>query len=333
MQHILIIQTAFIGDVVLATALPEKLQQHYPNLKIDFLVRKGNESLLLNNPYINEVLIWNKKEGKYSSLIKMIRAIRKRRYDVVLNLQRFFNSGLMTVFSGAKETRGFDKNPLSNFFTKRFKHEIYPKHLVHETYRNQALIRDFTDEQPSKPKLYPSATDIEKVLPYTRLPYITITPSSVWFTKQYPPEKWIEFINAVPNKYAIYLLGGKDNITEAEMIKAKSKRKENISVLAGQLSFLQSAALMQKAEMNYVNDSAPLHFASAMNAPVTAIFCSTVIGFGFYPLSSQSHIVETTVELDCRPCGLHGFKACPKGHFKCALTIQTEQLLKPLNAN
>lgn len=79
--------------------------------------------------------------------------------------------------------------------------------------------------------------------------------------------------------------------------------------------------------MNYVNDSAPLHIASAMNAPVTAIFCSTVPAFGFGPLRENGRVVETLEKLDCRPCGLHGHQACPKGHFKCALGIAPEAAL------
>jgi len=78
--------------------------------------------------------------------------------------------------------------------------------------------------------------------------------------------------------------------------------------------------------MNYVNDSAPLHLASAMDAPVTAFFCSTVPAFGFTPLSDRSAIAQIDYELDCRPCGLHGYKACPKGHFKCAHDIRIEHV-------
>ena len=79
--------------------------------------------------------------------------------------------------------------------------------------------------------------------------------------------------------------------------------------------------------MNYVNDSAPMHLCSSVNAPVTAIFCSTVPSFGFGPLSENSRIIETKEELSCRPCGLHGFKTCPKGHFQCAESIMTENVL------
>jgi heptosyltransferase-2 len=104
-----------------------------------------------------------------------------------------------------------------------------------------------------------------------------------------------------------------------------------VEILAGKLNFLSSAALMEKAKMNYTNDSAPLHFASATDAPVTAIFCSTVPAFGFYPLSSKSFIAETDEKLPCRPCSLHGLKACPLGHFKCAYTIPTSKLLATLS--
>jgi len=89
---------------------------------------------------------------------------------------------------------------------------------------------------------------------------------------------------------------------------------------------------MKDAVMNYVNDSAPMHFASAMNAPVTAVYCSTVPSFGYGPLSDERHIVEVKEALSCRPCGLHGYKACPLQHFKCAMDITDEQLLQTLKA-
>ena len=101
----------------------------------------------------------------------------------------------------------------------------------------------------------------------------------------------------------------------------------HVQNLCGKLSYLQSAALMARADMNYANDSAPLHFASAMDAPVTAVYCSTVPAFGFGPLRPNARVVEIKERLYCRPCGLHGHKACPEGHFRCALEITNEQLL------
>ncbi len=328
MQKFLVIQTAFIGDVVLATALIEKLHHFFPDAQIDFLVRKGNEGLLTDHPFLNEVLIWIKKENKFKNLFILLKKIRKKKYDTVINLQRFASTGMLTAFSNAKEKIGFDKNPFSFLFTKKIPHQFTKE--MHEVERNNKLIVDFTDDSFTKPKLYPSIKDEEEIKQYTQQPYVCMMPASVWFTKQYPEEKWLNLLNGFPEKFTVYLLGGKDDISLCEDIKEKAINKK-VEVLAGKLNFLSSAALMKRAKMNYTNDSAPLHFASATDAPVTAIFCSTVPAFGFYPISSKSFISETDVQLSCRPCSLHGLKACPLGHFKCAYTIETSKLLATLS--
>ncbi len=130
----LIIQTAFIGDVILATALLEQLHLAFPDAVLDVLVRKGNEGLLANHPFLNEVLIWHKKETKYRDLWRLLRTIRARKYDAVLNLQRYGTMGLLTALSGAKTTVGFDKNPFSRLFTHQVEHRFEPG--VHEVDRN-----------------------------------------------------------------------------------------------------------------------------------------------------------------------------------------------------
>jgi len=312
LQKILIIQTAFIGDVILATALIEKIAAYHPDAQIDFVLRKGNERLLDNNPHVGQVYIWNKKQNKYRNLIQIIQQIRAKRYDTVINLQRFFATGLITALSKGIERIGFDKNPLSFFLTKKVKHEI--GNGKHEVERNLALIADRTDNEILRPRLFPNTADFEKVK--TDYQYVCLAPTSVWFTKQYPAAKWVELINKMPNGVHVHLLGGPPDRAACEAILQQANHP-SIHNRAGQLSFLESAALMANAKMNYVNDSAPLHIASAMNAPVTAFFCSTVPSFGFTPLSDQSLIVETKEALACRPCGLHGKKACPEGHFKC----------------
>jgi heptosyltransferase II len=324
-KHILIIQTAFIGDVILATPLIEKLHQTYPQVQLDFLLRKGNEGLLDDHPYLGKIMIWDKKKGKYTQLIKLVKIIRAEHYDVVINLQRFLTTGVITFLSGARETIGFNKNPLAFLFSKRYPHRIDPeKGNLHEVDRNLSLISDLVPvSERVKPKLYPRLPDFEKVK--TDRSYVTISPSSVWFTKQYPMEKWVKVTNLIPSGDIIFLLGGNSDKEACEWIKSQSKH-ERIEIMAGKLSFLESAALMKNARMNYVNDSAPLHLASATDAPVTAIFCSTVPAFGFGPLSSKSRIVETSLKLDCRPCGLHGYKACPLKHFKCA-EIEEERIV------
>lgn len=317
----MIIQTAFIGDVILATAVVEKLYQHYPESQIDFLVRKGNESLLEHHPFLHEVLIWDKKNKKYDGLKQITKQVAQNKYDVVINLHRFASSGLVTALSGAKQKRGFKKNPLSLSFTHKFPHNIGDG--SHEIERNQLLITELTDGTAAHPKLYPTNLDYKTIEPYKKQDYVCMAPTSVWFTKQLPASQWVKLIHKINDQQTIYLLGGPDDRDQCEEICQLSKSKQVVN-LCGKLSLLESAALMQTAKMNYVNDSAPLHIASSMNAPVTAFFCSTIPEFGFGPLSKNQKIIQITSPLDCRPCGLHGKKECPQGHFKCGNELHLE---------
>lgn len=321
-KRILILQTAFTGDVILSTPIAEAIHASNPSSEIDYLVRKGNEGLFKNHPFVGEVMVWDKSKDKYKNLFRILRKIRQKRYDVIVNCQRFAASGFITAFSGAQIKIGFDKNPFSFLFNHTVKHEI--GNGQHECVRNLALLKPINIAGKTKPVLYPPKNPID-----SSLKYVTISPASVWFTKQWPAEKWVELLRSIPENLGIYLLGGPGdkNLCDEILRKAEISRAEN---LCGKISLLESAAVIRDAEMNFVNDSAPMHLASAVNAPVAAIYCSTVPSFGFGPLSDQSFIIETDQNLSCRPCGLHGKKACPEGHFRCALTIDVNRLLRLL---
>ena len=223
---------------------------------------------------------------------------------------------------------------------------------IHEVQRNLMLVEHFTSDVDVTVKLYPARQDYEKIASIKHewfshinnklnsnsikyksenfREYVCIAPSSVWFTKQYPKEKWIEFIKHINVQIPIFLLGSPGDRYLCEEIKNTSQ-DHLVYNMCSEASLLQSAALMQDAIMNYTNDSSPMHIASAMNAPITAIFCSTATWFGFTPLSTNSYIVEKEEALYCRPCTYHGKRACPEKHFKCANDITAQQLLATLS--
>jgi ADP-heptose:LPS heptosyltransferase len=324
LKKFLIIQTAFIGDVILASPMIEKIHRFYPDASIDLLVRKGNEVLFKDHPFLHHVYIWNKKDNKFKHLLQLIRQLRKYKYDTVINLQRFASTGLLTCFLRGNEKVGFKKNPFSFCYDRKIAHEMNKG--LHEVDRNLALIEHVTDRTRMNPKLYPNAEDEKAVAQWKNSPYICIAPTSVWFTKQTPKDKWIELINKLPSSGRVYLLGSHSDVDTCERIKERASHP-SVFNLCGKLHLLESASLMRDARMNYVNDSAPLHLASAMNAPTKAVFCSTVPDFGFGPLSDHAQIIEIDKPLYCRPCGLHGYKACPEGHFKCGHLIDVDKML------
>lgn len=336
-MKILIIQTAFIGDVILATSLIELVKEYFPQAQIDFLLRKGNEGLIKDNPNITKTLIWNKNKGKYNNLISLAFAARKEKYDYVLNIQRFASSGIFMALCGAKVKVGFDKNPLSFLFHKKVTHKIpYPNganDFLHEVQRNALLLEPCVDKftlpeaMAIPPKLYITKSNEEKITSYTSESYIVLAPSSVWYTKQWQRSKWIDLKNKIHSKYKLLFIGGPD---DKEYIDSIIEQTPNCENLCGKLNLIQSAALMKNAKRVLVNDSAPLHLASSVQAKTTAIFCSTVPDFGYTPLSKESKVIHLTPKLECMPCGLHGKKSCPLGHFNCSNNIDVEKVIETI---
>lgn len=319
--------------MILATPVIEQLHLDYPEASIDFLLKKGIEGIFEGHPFLEEIITWDKRRNKYCNFFRILSKVRYKKYDVVVNIQRFFSTGLITAFSGAAIRAGFDKNPFSWAYTHKARHIIGSKgHIVHETERNLSLITKFSSESKTNVRLYPTENDYNAIKEIASNNYITIAPASLWFTKQFPETKWLEFIAACDPAIKIYLLGSKADIDLCENL-IRNSHRQGIVNLASKLSLLQSAALMKNALMNYVNDSAPMHLASAVNAPVAAIFCSTIPAFGFGPVSEKSLIIEIQENLPCRPCGLHGKIACPEKHFKCAKEIKVEQLLKAIEVS
>ncbi|MGE3609112.1 MAG: glycosyltransferase family 9 protein [Bacteriovoracaceae bacterium] len=336
-KNILIIQTAFIGDTILASHFARAVKEIYPDSKIHFFLRKGNESVIQGLPTIEKTWVWDKQGGKTKNLFKLIGELRNIHFDVVFNLHRHFNSGLITAFMKSDVKVGFSQNPLSFFYSHKINHLIphRPKDneqvYWHEVQRNLQLIQvlkpDFKivdNSKNYKPELPLTHKNFEKVATLIKDDYFVIAPASVWFTKAWSEHKYRELTQELSKRGEVYFIGAPSDKELCERIRVEIPRTHN---LCGLLNLLDSAALMQKAKRVFVNDSAPLHLASAVNAKTTAVFCSTIPAFGYTPLSDDSQVVDVANTLSCRPCGLHGHKSCPLGHFKCAENIEIQSVL------
>jgi len=322
MKKVLLIQTASLGDVILATATAHSVRTLYPDARISFLVKDSCADVLKNNPVIDNLIVWNKTQHKYRNLCSLLKQIRREKFDAVINFQRFFSSGFITAFSKAGIRAGFSNNPMSLLFNRKTRHLL---NGLHETERNLALAKKcFPDLQYEKPVIAVTKPSDFQNLFLAEQKYITIFPGSLWPTKQFPKESWIDFMRRIPVDLKVIIAGSMADRVQGEDILAA--RPENTMNLCGKISILESAWLMKNAIMNFTNDSAPTHVASAVNAPVATVFCSTVPGFGFTPLSDKSHVIEFRGKLLCRPCGIHGHKACPEKHFDCGHKIEIAQL-------
>ena len=332
-RRVLFLQTAFIGDTILATSLVESWHMAFPDDSIDFCTRRGNEDLFANHPFLNEVLVWNKSGNFWArswKLLLLARLIRNRKYDIVVTPHRHVSSGVLLGFSKARHKCGFANHPMAWRWTHRVEHQI--GNNVHETVRNFELIKPWmSGGQPARPGLYPqfiSSGAAEQIQPESK-PFVVLAPASQWFTKQWPSSHWVELINHFASKMentSLYLVGGKADRSLLEQIKKQAEHPRLSIQTDG--SLMETAALMLRAQAVVSNDSGPLHLASAVNAPTVALFCSTTPAFGFGPLAEKSEVVEADEPPPCKPCGLHGHRKCPAAgeHFLCGNGLAVEKV-------
>lgn len=333
-SKILLIQTAFPGDVVLSLGAAETLHRAFPKAAIHYLVREGCETILEGHPFIGRTWVW--KKSSWTSFCKVVKSIRQEQYDAVIVFQRFARSGLLALMSGSTCVIGYAENPLSPFFQFRipyFNRQTKMPAAPHEWVRCcrlAALPWNIPESHFSKPKLYPPTSQVLSKWGLEPAQYVVCAPGSLWFTKRMPFAKWEELVRRISAAWRIVFLGSREEHPLCESL-AKVAGVDRSLNLAGATRFLESAAIMEKAALSIVHDSAPLHLASAVNAPVCAIFGSTVPAFGFGPLSMVSFVAETPEHLKCRPCGLHGHTRCPKVHFRCMETISLDSIMEFLD--
>jgi heptosyltransferase-2 len=326
-RKVLFIQTAFIGDAILASALWETWHAAHPDDGIHICVRKGNEALFQGHPFLAGVHVWDKKAGlinRYQSLNGLARALRAERFDAVFTPHRHASSGWLAWRSAAAIRVGFDVHPLRWVFSHRVPHGF--EEGLHEIVRNHRLVEGWTDvELPRLPRLYPEPLDS------VSHEFAVLAPASQWSTKQWPVGHWIELCDALKDEVPEFrLVGGPADAALLNQI-AETTVHPHAVVQADQ-GLLESAALMAQASWVLTNDSGPLHLASAVNAPTVAVYCSTVPAFGFGPLSDRARVVESAETLPCRPCGVHGKTSCPLGHFACGASITVDQVLSALSS-
>lgn len=336
-QKILVIQTAFIGDVILTLPLIQVLHKEL-NAIVDVVCTPVTSPLLKNNPYINDIIIFDKK-GKdkgYRKLNRIINRIKFLRYDAIISPHRSARSSYLSYKSKVEKRISFDKSSLRFLYTDLVR---YDKEK-HEILRNLSLLKPLGVEKNEiiKPELFPDDEDkhtVELLLKILKIDsgkkFITIAPGSEWLTKRYPEYKYMNLLKHLSEEdIQVILIGSKrDN----ELCSYIVDNCENVNVrnAAGKLTLLQSAELIGKSDLLITNDSAPLHIANAMNTRVFAIFGATIPEFGFYPIGVNDLIFETK-GLKCRPCGIHGGNKCPVKTFDCMKNISesaiAEQVIK-----
>jgi heptosyltransferase-2 len=328
----LVVQTSFLGDMVLTTPLFAFLARSGP---VDVVCTPAAAALIANNPSVRDVIAYDKRgtERGARGFAALASRLRARKYDAAYLAQGSVRSGALVAAAGIGDRVGFASSAGRLFYTTR----IAPIDNIHHAARllslgTRAPLRDpgRTDLQPH---LYPGEREraaVDKLLGDRRdstafrdyeKPLIALAPGSVWATKRWP--FYPDLARALVNDATIVIVGAEADRPLAEAILAAT---DGTAIDAtGRLSLLASAELIGRAALLITNDSAPQHLASAMNTPTLAIFGPTVPEFGFGPLAEKSRVLGHT-DLDCRPCDRHGPQQCPLRHWRCMRDISADDV-------
>jgi heptosyltransferase-2 len=315
----LVIQTSFLGDVILTTPLIAELAQRGP---VDVLVTPGGAAALANNPDIRTVIRYDKR-GTYGSAMGMwqtIQEIRSRRpYTAAYLAQGSFRSGLIAMMTGAKERIGFASSTGRVLYTTQLPYAPERHHAERLWSLSMSPCADPPSRDQIRPRLYPSDEDRHKVDSLLRRggspnePFVALAPGSAWGTKRWP--YYVELAKRLAADFRIAVIGSKADSAVAARI-VESLPADTVINAVDALPLLASAELIGRAQAIVTNDSAPQHLASAMGTPTLTIFGPTVPEFGFGPLAERSAVAGHD-GLSCRPCDRHGPQRCPLGHWRC----------------
>lgn len=323
-ERILIFQTAFLGDLILTSPLIKSVKKSFEDAEVFLVVRKGLKGVFEGSKFLKEIIEFDKKSN-----LNLIKRLKELSFDLVLSPHRSHRTALILFFSGIKKRIGFDRGGFSFLYTDRVKY--VRKRGVHEVDRNLSLLsplEDFglkIDNTPFLPITEEELSAVKKTFSLNS-PYVVLAPGSVWKTKAWIPE----YYGAVGTYFKrlgfeVVIVGSRSDKDYCdETFNSMGGKAVN---LCGKTTVREFLTLLKGAKLVISNDSAPVHGAVAFNVPVVEIYGSTVPEFGFYPYRNGVY-VEPPLPLKCRPCGIHGRRNCPEGHFRCMTSITPDLVIK-----
>ena len=328
-----VIQTSFLGDMVLTTPLIAELAKRGT---VDVVATPASAPLLANNPSVREVIVYDKRgaDNGLRGLWRVTQSLRRAGGErgepggpmTAYLAQGSVRSAMLAVLAGIDERIGFETSPGRVFYTRAIP---YPadRHHAERLWRLGARDNHAPSAEQLRPRLYPGANAVGRVdellaaAGHAGEPLVALAPGSIWGTKRWP--HYPALARALARDLRVVVIGGKADAALAREI--ADAAGPGVIDATGDLSLLASADLISRCAALVTNDSAPQHLASAMGTPTVTVFGPTVPDFGFGPLAPR----RATVGLDalaCRPCHKHGPQKCPLTHWRCMRETTVEMV-------
>ncbi|MDP2922271.1 MAG: lipopolysaccharide heptosyltransferase II [Candidatus Omnitrophota bacterium] len=331
-KRILIVRTDRIGDVILSTPVIKNLRNFYPSAHIAFMCRPYTKDIAEGNPYLDEVIVYD-KDGKHKSIWKSIgfaSYLRKKKFDLAIILHPTDRMHTLLFFCGIAQRVGWNKKK-GWLLTQAIPH-TKQEGSKHELEYTLDILRAMNIPVVDKDMYFPIKEEaeqkIEKILKENKIEdreeFIVIHPSASCPSKRWPQEYFSKLVRLLKEKAGvkIAIITSKDEKSFGEQIV-----KENEVVdLRGNLSVAEIGSLLKRAKLFISNDSGPVHIAAALGIPVISIFGRNDFGLSpkrWKPLGEKSIYIHKP-PFECPICLAHN---CTKG-FLCLKAIKPEDVFE-----
>lgn len=328
-SRVLVVQTAFLGDLVLTQPLIGELARAFAPAPVDVLVRAPFADLAREFRGVGSVIPFDKRgsDRGLAGLLRQRKRLRSAGYSLVVSPHGSFRTGVLLAAARIPRRVGFAGAPAARFMTTRVteKKGPYPDRL-RELLLAAGAGPGADDPVLDVPAAARAAVDAKLTAHglASGAPIVGLNPGSVWGTKRWIPEGWGALcIELAGRGFTPVIVGGKDDVRVAEAVLASANG--TAVDLSGKTTLVELAAVAARAAVFVSGDSGPMHVAAAVGTPVVAIFGPTTPELGFAPRTKAAEIVQRALE--CRPCHRHGPQVCPLGHFKCMRDIAASDVM------
>jgi len=327
--RILIIRLDRIGDVVLSTPVIRELRDHFPHAHIAMMVRSGCSELVEGNPWLNEVIVYD-KEGKHktpAATLAFARSLARHAFDTAIVLHPSNRSHWIPWLAGIKVRIGYGRKN-AWLLTHRISH-VKQEGTQHEAAYTLQMLEVFGihpgPPRPYVPVLEPAAERVAQWLMEagvgTDEPLIAIHPSASCVSKRWIPERFAQVADRLITEKGvrICLVGGAE---DSDLVQAVSAHMRGSALnFAGRLRLRELAALLQRCRLLISNDSGPVHVAAAVGTRVVDIFGRNQKGLSpsrWGPLGEGHTVLHK--EVGCVKCLAHRCDIA----FKCLTTLDVQ---------
>ncbi len=265
-----------MGDIIHALPVLATLRKHYPKAEIAWIVKNKFSDLLVGNPELTEIISFDS-----NNFLQLIKTLRKKKFDVALDLQGLFRSGILAYFSKASHRIGFSKVSSRELSWMFYNHRVTPpQKAVHVVDKNLSLLEplgiskytyDFKIPISTQDLIFAKEFFASRKLVPKRDKIIMLNPGAGWPTKRWPAEKFIRLADKLTgeiNSKVIMSWGPQ----EKEIIENIKNNMNNRITIMPQSTIKQLGAIIRRCDLFVGSDTGPTHLAAALEIPVVGLY-------------------------------------------------------------